>query len=205
MKKLLVLLLGILLISSPASAKRESSSEDATSVLLYGKYNDTLVPVKVESDGSMGGAGGTWYAKDTTSNLLTIYNYARDTILFQIDKNGVPSYQPTAASPAVVAGTSAGTGPILTIDGSDTGGIITLTTGTSCATSNTILTATFRSFAPVHAPGVILYPMNANAAALTGASQVYTTSTTTTFLLKAGSTALADSTQYIWTYKLSVY
>ncbi len=53
MKKLLVLLFIGLLISSPASAKTESSSEDATSVLLYGKYNDTLVPVKVAADGSI--------------------------------------------------------------------------------------------------------------------------------------------------------
>ena len=58
MKKLLVLLLMGLLISSPVSAKRESSSEDATSVLLYGKYNDTLVPVKVAADGSVGTGGG---------------------------------------------------------------------------------------------------------------------------------------------------
>jgi hypothetical protein len=67
MKKLLVLLLGILLVSSSASAKRESSSEDATSVLLYGKYNDTLVPVKVAADGSVGGGGeisDTAYSSD---------------------------------------------------------------------------------------------------------------------------------------------
>ncbi len=59
MKKLLVLLLMGLLISSPAFAKSESSSEDATSVLLYGKYNDTLVPVKVAADGSVGGVAGS--------------------------------------------------------------------------------------------------------------------------------------------------
>lgn len=66
MKKLLVLLLMGILVSSPAFAKRESSSEDATSVLLYGKYNDTLVPIKVSSDGTVGaGGGGTPGGSDT--------------------------------------------------------------------------------------------------------------------------------------------
>lgn len=60
MKKLLVLLLMGILVSSPAFAKRESSSEDATSVVLYGKTDTgTIVPIKVSSDGKVSGAVST--------------------------------------------------------------------------------------------------------------------------------------------------
>lgn len=218
MKKLLFILFFILLIS-PAYAKYESGSGDAESVVLYGKYNNTLVPVKVNSNGSIAivplNVVGTsdqtvvniYRGTDTspTEDILRIYNNAGDTVLFKIDKNGMPSYQPAAASPSVVAGTGAGTSPTLAISGSDTAGIITLTTGTACATSATILTATFTAINLSFSPGVVISPMNGNAAALSGNASVYTNSTTTTFLLKVGSTALADSTQYIWAYKLAAY
>lgn len=63
-----------ILVSSPAFAKRESSSEDATSVLLYGKYNDTLVPLKVESDGSVtGGGGSSGWTTDNATITTTDY------------------------------------------------------------------------------------------------------------------------------------
>ena len=196
MKKLLFVLLSLLFIttSSWAGGQMTLVTPDGQ---VFGTPDHPLVVT--------GGGGGTWYAKDNTSNLLTIYNYDRDTVLFQIDKNGVPAYQPSATSPAAVAGTGAGTGPILTIVGGDTGGIITLTTGTSCATSATIATFTFSAPVFDFAPGVMLTPMNSGAAALSGAAQVYSNSSTTTFTLKVGSTALADSTQYIWAYKLAAY
>lgn len=201
-------LLMALLIGTASAALFESGTKDAQPTVLYGKYNNTIVPVKVAADGSVIGTPLEIYRQTDTSpteNIFTIYNAAGTEVLFQIDSTGMPTYQPSATSPAVVAGTGAGTGPILTIVGSDTGGIITLTTGTSCATSATVLTATFETLSLSFAPGVILYPMDTDASALTGAAQVYTNSTTTTFTIKVGSTALADSTEYVWAYKLAAY
>lgn len=88
MKKLLVLLLMGILVSSPAFAKRESSSEDATSVLLYGKYNDTLVPIKVESDGSVtGGVAAGWTDAGTSVETTTTTDTVKIGGVRQIDYN----------------------------------------------------------------------------------------------------------------------
>ena len=126
MKKLLVLLLMGILVSSPAFAKRESSSEDATSVLLYGKYNDTLVPVKVAADGSVGGAQG----EDSTTifNVKTEYGAAGDGVyLFDLAT--------TASDNTVTSATASFTS-------ADIGKVFTITDGTA---SNSDLTTTIAS------------------------------------------------------------
>lgn len=51
--KIILLLLCSLLLITPAYAVTESGSNDAQSVVLYGNYNNTLVPLKVASDGSI--------------------------------------------------------------------------------------------------------------------------------------------------------
>ena len=58
MKKLLLLTLSTLLFCSPVYAKTESDSNDAQSVVLYGKTSSGgIVPINVGSDGSIFGAG----------------------------------------------------------------------------------------------------------------------------------------------------
>lgn len=98
---------------------------------------------------------------------------------------------------------SLGTGPVNACSGSDASGIIDFTTGTGPSANATMMTVTFGAGGYSFPTGcrVTLTPANGNAAALTGATQVYIGSTATTnWTLKAGSSALAASTQYQWYY-----
>ena len=100
-------------------------------------------------------------------------------------------------------GLGAGTSPTITLSGSDQDGLITVTTGTSPSSGADILQITTSINPPTTGPCVTLTPGNANAAALSGTSSVYVTSSGPyTFKLVAGSTALAASTQYKWYYHM---
>lgn len=58
MRKMLSLgLLMALFIGTASAALFESGTKDAQPMVLYGKYNNTIVPVKVAADGSVGGGG----------------------------------------------------------------------------------------------------------------------------------------------------
>lgn len=59
MRKFLALgLLMALLIGTASAALFESGTKDAQPTVLYGKYNNTIVPIKVAADGSVGAGGG---------------------------------------------------------------------------------------------------------------------------------------------------
>jgi len=122
-------------------------------------------------------------------------------VLFAIDSLGRPYTGNT--TPTIVAGTGAGTSPTVSLSGTDTNGVITVTTGTSPATSATIATITF-SAARANAPKTVhIAPAEANAGALSGATQVVATAagiSTTAFTLTSGSSALTASTTYKWYY-----
>ena len=113
----------------------------------------------------------------------------------------------TGSAPTAVAGTGAGTSPTITVTGNDVGGTITVLTGTSPAASNAIIaTLTFASAGYPSAPNVGLCPVNAAAAALSGATSCFVDSASTTatsFVLKAGSSALTGATTYIFTYDVT--
>jgi hypothetical protein len=108
-----------------------------------------------------------------------------------------------SAVPTIAAGGAAGTAPTVSIVGTNVAGQISVTTGTGTSGSAPVATVTF-SATPTGTfavpPYPLLTPANAAAAALTGNVAVYVTSTTTTFVINVGSTALAASTQYIWNY-----
>lgn len=103
---------------------------------------------------------------------------------------------------AFTAGTGAGTGPVTTSTaGADFTGTIDITTGTGPAgASATIISAPFTTTYGSSNPLVFLCPDNANAAALSGATQVFATATATTLSLKSGSSGLTASTNYRWKY-----
>lgn len=110
-----------------------------------------------------------------------------------------------SGGPTIAAGAGAGTAPTISgggngLIGTDISGRVTLTTGTIPTAAATIVTITFnRPYGS--APYVLLYPANAATALLSGVSMVYVTSTTTTFLIVAGTTALTAATQYSWNYQ----
>ncbi len=73
MKRFIVLILGFLIFCSPAYAVKESGSNDAQSVVLYGKTAaGALVPVKVAADGTVGGGSGGWTDAGTTISQTTL-------------------------------------------------------------------------------------------------------------------------------------
>lgn len=102
-------------------------------------------------------------------------------------------------TPTIAAGTGAGTSPTIAIVGTDSAGRITITTGTSPVAAASIVTITFAS-AYSSAPYVALTPANANASALALTSRPFPASTTSNFVLTAGSVALTASTQYVFNY-----
>lgn len=103
----------------------------------------------------------------------------------------------SGSTPAIAVGAGAGTGATASITGTDSGGEITLNTGTIPTAAATAFTVTFdRAYGS--APAIVFSPSNSLAALLSGVAMVFVTSTTTTFLFTAGATALTASTTYKW-------
>jgi hypothetical protein len=126
-------------------------------------------------------------------------------VVYNIDHTGsanVKHVNGKGTAPAITAGAGAGTSPTLSLTGNDVGGLISLTTGTLPSTSATLFTVTF-NVAFAAAPYVSFSPANSAAAALGTVSAVYVTSTSTTFVITSGTTALAASTAYAWSYHVS--
>lgn len=115
-------------------------------------------------------------------------------------ENGTVSSTETNLVPAIAAGAGAGTSPTISISGNDKGGTVSLTTGSSPSTSAVIATITLA--VPLHsAPPVIFTPANAATAALTSAAP-YGTSTASTAVLNANGAALTGATAYKWNYRI---
>ncbi len=107
-----------------------------------------------------------------------------------------------ASVPTFAAGTGAGTGATLAANSNsnDLSGFLTVTTGSSPAASATIATGTFGTAYATLAK-CSLWPANAAASGLSGASQVYVpVGSNTAFTITSGTAALAASTLYIWGY-----
>lgn len=119
---------------------------------------------------------------------------------------GAGHIRATGAAPTVTAGAASGfsgsgTGGSGSVSGADSRGKITLTTGTSCVGSASVLRVNFNVSYGLGVGAVLLAPANAAAAARSGAGQVYVDATAVgNFTMASGSTALADSTTYEWWY-----
>ena len=111
-----------------------------------------------------------------------------------------------STAPAKAAGTGAGTSPTITLDANATnlsGKLTVLTGSTPAGSAATIVTLTFDAVndaAFANAPHIILTPNSATAAALGTTTQVWADSTTTTLILKSGSSGLTAATTYVWFY-----
>ena len=100
-------------------------------------------------------------------------------------------------TPSLATSTGAGTGATKAIVGSDSGGVITVTTGTLPSTNALIATVTY---ATAVQPYCTIVPGNAVTAALSGTSMVYVTSNSANFTLTSGTVALTGATTYKWNY-----
>lgn len=110
----------------------------------------------------------------------------------------------STTAPTGAVGTGAGTSPsavTFSANATDLSGDVLVTTGTLPTAGATVLTVTFNT-AYGTAPTVLLSPANAATALLSGVTMVYSTSTTTTFVITAGSTGLVAATAYAWHYHI---
>lgn len=118
----------------------------------------------------------------------------------------LPTFQAAAGGGSVAplstiaAGTGAGTSPTVSVVGTDQAGQITVTTGTAPTGTNAIVATITFNLAFGTSPYVVLYPANALTATLSGISMVFVTSTTTTFVITSGTTALTGSSTYLWNF-----
>jgi len=107
------------------------------------------------------------------------------------------------ATPTIAAGAGAGTGPTISVTGTDLAGYITITTGTLPTLSAAIATITF-ALPYSSAPRTVqITPAGPNSAALSGVSMVYVDQsniTPSSFPLTSGTTALTAATTYKWYY-----
>lgn len=107
-------------------------------------------------------------------------------------------------TPAGAAGAGAGTSPTTSVVGSNLCGTVNVTTGTSPTGANaTVYTVTYNGSLTYQNGSIVeLFPGNAATSALAGNSQVFATTTGTTFSIISGVTALAASTSYVWYYQV---
>lgn len=106
----------------------------------------------------------------------------------------------SGSSPSITASAGAGTGPTVSVSGTDTSGEITITTGLTPAVNSQIAIINFVNSYSV-APKAILWPSEANASAL--GFLPYVTSTTSYFdINNAVSVGLLGSTTYKYNYHI---
>jgi len=115
-----------------------------------------------------------------------------------------PSCSPGGV-PTFVLGTGAGSGGTITPASGykDKLGTFTILTGSGPATSG-IVTATFGTAFSTNA-SCSLYPASGNAAAISTSADIYLDTTTTFFAMIVGTSNLAASTSYTWSYQCNGY
>ncbi len=132
------------------------------------------------------------------------YYFVDDLTPVRLSKGKVVHLIGSSGAPTIVAGSGAGTTPTgVSVTGTDLGGKVIITTGTSPSASAPVVTITFNRPYGTAPSSVILTPANAAANALTGGAKVYIADTgvsTTTFQLTSGTTGLTAGTQYKWFY-----
>ena len=106
-----------------------------------------------------------------------------------------------SASGFIAGSLGAGSGYTISSTGSQLAGLITLDTGTGCATGATIAQGVY-TYPMTGGSFVQLTPYNRAAAILVGDSAVWVTSSDLAFSIKSGNTPLVDSTQYKWAYSV---
>lgn len=148
----------------------------------------------------------TWQDASGTVPLLNQSQTWTNTNTFNSPTFGVIYSGQSGNAPTIVAGAGAGTSPTVAIQGTDNGGLITVTTGTATVGSSSILVTINFHWGFQHNSYPVLSPANATTAALSGATQIYTPAGgTTAWTIQTGTLALAASTTYSWTYSVAGY
>jgi trimeric autotransporter adhesin len=122
---------------------------------------------------------------------------------FKVDGTGDVTAQQiigSGAVPTTSAGAGAGSGANATLTGSLISGVLSVTTGVSPSSSSTLATIGWTLPSATPPPGCSLMPRNAAAAAASGS--VFTGAPSGSgWTVSVGATALAASTNYMWSYQ----
>jgi hypothetical protein len=183
------------------------SLSSGLSFSMYASFSQAGPALVLGSGGLVTASGPVLFQDPTNSaTAFQVQDNVGNTILTADTSNSIVRVTSLAISghiitsgttPAVAAGTAACTSPTVSVSGNDTSGIVTITTGSGCASSGKLATVTFASpFAA--APHVILTP----GSALTAGLNAYiddSTVNTTAFDVGIGSTP-ANATTYKWNY-----
>lgn len=174
-------------------------------------YDSPLSAASVNGTGSakfdLSVNGGTTWTNIITFNLNSscVFSTGLTASSFSAN-NGVsvgtalttPHIIGSGSAPTVAAGAGAGSSPTVTVSNAhDCAFTLSVTTGLTPSASAVVATVTFAT-AYTNAPHFSVDPTNASAGLLSGVSNVYGTSTTTTFVLNVETTALLPSTTYTW-------
>lgn len=188
-----------------------SSSDTNAGITFKSKGNGTLV-FRPETDTII---ASQWRKADNTTVVMNVdttngrLGLGTAAPTRTLDVVGVARIQTligaSSSVPSPTAGAGAGTSPgTPIITGSDMAGTIAITTGTACPGNSTVVTINFGTSFP-NAPYISLTPANSAAASASGAGAPFVDSsatTTSSFIVKSGSTALTNSTAYVWYYKV---
>ena len=151
---------------------------------------------------------GTYAAYHTSKNAPYYSFLSNGTApLYNYGVIGSPHDKGLGSAPSIAASTGAGTSPTVSIltGSTDKAGWISITTGSTPTASAIVATITFATAYGI-TPKVELEPANNTAAALSGTGACwadYSASSTTTFPILVGSTALSASTTYIFEYRIT--
>ncbi len=142
--------------------------------------------------------GGHFYFRANGSGVFTLSTTAGGTAA----ANVVQAQQVTGsgAAPGITAGSAGGTGASATVSGTALSGVLSVTTGTSPSSSSTLATTSWTLPSTTAPQGCALMPRNAAAAAVSGT--IFTGAPSTSgWTVNVGTTALAASTNYTWSYQ----
>jgi hypothetical protein len=184
---------------SPAASNFKNAFHSAPGAAVTGLELDQTAssgnslssqPIKLVGTNSSGTAETATIQGDLNGNLIM----AEPVSMVHVGGSG--------SAPTIAGGTGAGTSPTISIAGTDMGMNVTVLTGSSPAGSNaTIATVTFATAFAATPTAIIMTPINPNAAALSGATNVavpITSWSTTGFIIQSGTSALAATTTYHW-------
>jgi hypothetical protein len=143
-----------------------------------------------------------------TAGIPAGHSVLMGTSTYDLVDGGAPAPNLGSGTPSLVADSSAGTSPTLTLisGATDRSGWISLVVGSSPNTSAGLVTVQFGgSYTTI--PKCDVSPANAAAAALTGTSSPWVAqadATTAQFVIHQGATALTTGTTYMWRYSCSL-
>ena len=185
------------------------------STYITGVIASQVIDVRVRSLRADGAASAWELVSAFTVSSTALSSFTFNTLQvgsqFHIDSSGnvtalvasVSHIVGSGASPTVSAGAGAGSGAsVALVSATNLSGYITVTTGSSPASSAAICSVTFATGSPYgSAPKCFVWPSNAAAQALTEQAQVLRANTTASgFVLTQGATALPATTQLEWGY-----